>query len=78
MSFPEKSFKEAVTQGRLLARPTQPSETTPLGLQPLRLSGERDGLLYIPAGYRVDKPAPLVLMLHGAGNNARVVLFHKG
>jgi len=28
MSFPEKSFKEAVTQGRLLARPTQPTETT--------------------------------------------------
>jgi len=70
MSFPEKSFKEAVTQGHLLARPTQPTETAPLGLQPLGLSGERDGLLYIPAGYRVDKPAPLVLMLHGAGNNA--------
>jgi len=69
MSLGEKPFREAVTQGRLLARPTQPTGTAPLGLQPLGLSGERDGLLYIPAGYRVDKPAPLVLMLHGAGNN---------
>lgn len=30
-----------------------------------------DGLLYVPAGYRDDTPAPLVLMLHGAGGDAR-------
>ncbi|HEY1404673.1 MAG TPA: alpha/beta hydrolase-fold protein [Pyrinomonadaceae bacterium] len=31
----------------------------------------RDGLLYVPRGYRVDRPAPLALMLHGAGGNAQ-------
>lgn len=30
-----------------------------------------DGLLYVPTGYRADTPAPLVLMLHGAGGDAR-------
>lgn len=36
---------------------------------PSKKSG--DGLLYVPSGYRVDTPAPLVLMLHGAGGDAR-------
>lgn len=30
-----------------------------------------DALLYVPAGYKADTPAPLVLMLHGAGGDAR-------
>jgi hypothetical protein len=38
-------------EGRLLARPTSPSAgaRVPAGLRPLRLSAERDGLLYVPA-----------------------------
>lgn len=71
MSFGQKPFGQAVSEGRLLARPTQPSGTATLGLQPLGLNSDRDGFLYVPSGYRVDKPAPLVLMLHGSGNNAR-------
>ncbi len=42
-----------------------------LGLQPLGLDGERDGLVYVPAGYEAHRAAPLVLMLHGAGGIAR-------
>ena len=42
----------------------------PVGLHPLGLGHRRDGLLYVPAGYRADRPAPLVLWLHGAGGNA--------
>jgi phospholipase/carboxylesterase len=57
-------------RGRLSARPRPPTEPGPAGLQPLSLGGERDGLLYVPDSYRADRPAPLVLMLHGAGSNA--------
>jgi predicted esterase len=32
-------------------------------------SGE--GLVYVPAGYRVEHPAPLLVMLHGAGGDAQ-------
>ncbi|OUL18895.1 phospholipase [Nostoc sp. RF31YmG] len=59
-------------QGRLLARPVQPTlEPTSHGLQTLGLDGDRDALLYIPKSYQVERPAPLVLMLHGAGGNAQ-------
>jgi phospholipase/carboxylesterase len=41
-----------------------------IGQQPLKLGDDRDGLLYVPRGYKTDIAAPLVLMLHGAGNTA--------
>lgn len=58
-------------QGRLAARPTQPSSAGPTGLQPLEIAGGRDGYVYVPAGYRPEGQAPLILMLHGAGGNGR-------
>ena len=60
----------ASVNGRLLARPTQPTGTAPSGLQPLGLSTKRDGLLYVPKNYQASQPAPLVVMLHGAGGDA--------
>jgi predicted esterase len=45
-------------------------EAAPTGLLPLGLNGSRDGLLYVPASYRAASPAPLVVMLHGAGGTA--------
>ena len=72
--------RDAATQGRLLARP-RPPEQTPLptmppatpGLHALGIFGAdgRDGLLYVPAGYDPARPAPLAVMLHGAGGSAR-------
>lgn len=60
-----------ITQGRLVARPTLLStKIMPPGLQPLELDSSRDGLLYIPTTYHVDKPSPLIVMLHGAGGTA--------
>jgi predicted esterase len=38
----------------------------------LGLDTPRDGLLYLPRRYRADSPAPLAMLLHGAGGNARL------
>jgi phospholipase/carboxylesterase len=63
--------KEAQTKGRLRARPVQVTGSGPVGLQPLMLGAARDSYLYVPASYRVERPVPLVLLLHGAGGHAR-------
>ncbi|MFP2932385.1 alpha/beta hydrolase [Pyxidicoccus sp. 3LG] len=63
------------SDGRLTARPKPAgNEPGPLGLHPLGLGGKRDGLLYVPEGYRPEQPAALVVMLHGAGGHARQML----
>ena len=69
---------ETADRGRLLARPAPPaSDTTPpTGLRSLGLGSGRDCLLYVPAGYGATEKAPLALMLHGAGGNARSGISH--
>jgi phospholipase/carboxylesterase len=63
---------------RLKARPAGPAGIgeTPgkarlPGLHPLLLGERRDGFLYVPAGYQADRPAPLAIMLHGAGGDGQ-------
>jgi phospholipase/carboxylesterase len=64
--------KNAQTGGRLRARPVaEATGAAPVGLRLLGLSATRDGYLYVPATYRAGRPAPLVLLLHGAGEDAR-------
>ena len=58
-------------KGVLLARPGKVDKDSPTGERKLKLDARRDGLLYVPPGYRKDKPAPLALMFHGAGGDAR-------
>jgi phospholipase/carboxylesterase len=53
-----------------LQLPTNAPQAAQLGLQQLGLATGRDGLIYVPPGYQSTRPAPLVLMLHGAGGNA--------
>lgn len=62
--------RRAAGEGRLLARPGQPAGVAEGGLHPLGLDGPRDGLLYLPAGSDPGRPAPLALLLHGAGGSA--------
>ena len=63
--------EEAWTEGRLRAHPAgAPEGTAPVGLHPLGAAA-RDGYLYVPATYRVGSPAPLAVLLHGAGEDAR-------
>ena len=53
------------------ARPSGTDGTAPVGLRSLELGAGSDGYLYVPAGYGAGRPAPLVLLLHGAGEDAR-------
>jgi phospholipase/carboxylesterase len=64
------------TKGRLRARPVGYStgahaDVAPAGLRPLGVSTARGGYLYIPAIYQAGYHTPLVLLLHGAGEDAR-------
>ena len=49
------------------------------GIQPgehaLTLGSGRDGLLFVPRRYSPDVPAPLAVMLHGAGGSAAAMRF---
>jgi predicted esterase len=56
--------------GRLAARAAAPTRTTAPGIYPLGLASGRDGLLYVPTSYTADTPAPLALLLHGAGRDS--------
>lgn len=62
-------------EGTLRSRPGSPARSISPGLHRLGLEEERDGALYVPAGYRADRPAPFVLSLHGAGSNELLGLF---
>lgn len=59
---------------RLRAHPRKPSGSLKTGLHKLGLGdAERDGLVYVPATLDAKSPAPLVLALHGATQDARVM-----
>ena len=62
---------EGYARGRLRARPSGTGGGTPVGLRPVELGTGSGGYLYVPAGYGARRPAPLVLLLHGAGEDAR-------
>jgi hypothetical protein len=64
--------KSAQTEGRLQARPVAGAAgAAPVGLRPLGSGTARDGYLYVPATYQAVRSAPLVVLLHGAGEDAR-------
>lgn len=57
---------------RLTFRPRAGAAVTASpGPQPLGLGDDRDGVLYVPRGYRAESPVPLVLALHGATGSSR-------
>ncbi len=63
---------DGVRRGRLRARPGPPgAEERPVGLLPVGLGADRDGLLFVPERAQAGAPLPLIVMLHGAGGDAR-------
>lgn len=58
------------SNGRLTARPGQPTGEVAPGPHLMEIKGGRDTVLYVPAGYRPDAPAPLMVVLHGGGGDA--------
>ncbi|MCC2955587.1 phospholipase [Massilia sp. IC2-477] len=59
---------------RLAARPA-PATTvfpadSPMGLHELAVGGTRDSYVFVSNQYKPETPAPLVLLLHGAGGHA--------
>jgi phospholipase/carboxylesterase len=56
--------------GHLTAKLRPPSISVAPGSHPLGLGSGRDGLLIVPRSYRVSQPAPLLVLLHGAGGRA--------
>jgi phospholipase/carboxylesterase len=58
--------------GRLSARPVRPTFAPVTGRSSLGIGGGRDGIVYVPQSYTPNIPAPLVLMLHGAGQDSEI------
>ena len=56
--------------------PQSPAAPAPQTFGPgrfeLKLDNVRDGVLYVPTGYKSDKPTPLLIWLHGAGGSGNV------
>ena len=60
-----------VANGRLAARLQPPTVNGLPSPHALGLGAARDGWLYVPGGYRSNRPAPLLVFLHGAGGTAQ-------
>ena len=72
--FEPKTSRGDASASHLVSRPRSPSAApAPLapGLAPLDVDTSQEVLLYVPAGYTPDRPAPLAVALHGAGQSAR-------
>jgi phospholipase/carboxylesterase len=65
-------FATHAADGRLEFTPPAPREQVRPGLMRLGLADERDGFLFVPKDNSVRKPAPLVILLHGATQRARL------
>ena len=57
---------DAVT---LHSRPAGIPRNAKPGLRPIGADWVRDGSLYIPASYKADVPSPLIVLMHGAGQD---------
>jgi phospholipase/carboxylesterase len=73
MILTRRQFVAAVLAPRPARRQSAADEAP--GRHPLRLGDDRDGFVYLPAGYRPGAPLPLLVMLHGAGSTSLSVQY---
>jgi phospholipase/carboxylesterase len=67
----DKEAHGEYVEARLRARPREVTESLKPGQHALQLDGSgHDALLYVPRGQSMESPAPLAVMLHGAGGEA--------
>jgi phospholipase/carboxylesterase len=59
-------------EGTLTFTPRAPVVQIQAGLQPLGLGTERDGFLFVPRGNAAGHAQPLLILLHGATQRARL------
>ena len=76
-SISRREFLAVAAAGAVVARPSRARAADPprYGENPLKLGSDRDGILYVPKGYKEGTPTPLVLMFHGAGSTGRNVSY---
>ena len=69
--MPVRAAKQRVPEtARLSAQPHEPQQEGSAGLARLLIRNKRGALLYVPPALQSGVPAPLAVMLHGAGGNA--------
>jgi phospholipase/carboxylesterase len=56
--------------GRVRTRPGSPTIVPPTGITPIPITVGVDGLMFVPTTYKPSTPAPVALLLHGAGQDA--------
>jgi phospholipase/carboxylesterase len=66
-AWPAAAADPAPLRSDLRGLTSEAADPVRLGQQPLKLGSDRDGVLFVPKGYKPEVPAPLVLMFHGAG-----------
>jgi predicted esterase len=68
----EPSGPDGATAGRLVSQPRAVTATPESpGLHEVDVGSSRPALLYVPSTYRPDAPSPVMVLLHGAGGDAR-------
>ena len=69
IGWPDEPPAPETNDGRLTARPVALTGSVQTGTTPLGLGGSRDGLLFVPSTYQPETPAPMMVLLHGAGGS---------
>jgi phospholipase/carboxylesterase len=72
-----RSWSNVPNEGRLSARPHNPANSSVSGQIRLGLDRERDAILQLP-GSKTNSPLPLLLLLHGATQNADDMFWYLG